>query len=235
MLDFNHLFEALIEGVKHIPVTLFITIIAVLVGSLLGLIIAFVRYYEVPILSPILAFLVTVIRGIPIVLMLLAFYLFLSEWINVMAEQYGWGISFKDVNAIYIALVPFIISATVQSSEIFRGALLSIDKGQFDAAKSIGLTRMQAIRRIILPQLLPVATPLMGNLSISLMKATSLTSMITVVEILMASLIVANTNYRYLESYLAAALVYWALSILIEQGTKYLENKQAHIVEGAVS
>lgn len=234
MIDFAHMGDALIEAVKYVPVSLLITLVAVLIGSLLGLGIALVRFYEVPVFSQIFAILVTIIRGIPIVLMLLAMYLFFSEWINFIAERYQWGFSFKDINTIYIALIPFIISGTVQASEVFRGALKSINQGQFDAAKSIGLTTGQLLKRIIIPQLLPVATPLLGNLSISLLKATSLASLITVTEILMGALITANTNYRFLESYIAAAIVYWVLTLIIEQITKYLEKKQAYIVKGAL-
>lgn len=234
MIDFGHILEAAAAAVRYLPVTLFITIVSVLLGSLVGLSVALIRFYEVPVLSQLFSILVTIIRGIPIVLMLLAFYLFLSEWINFVAEESNWGFFFKDIDAVWIALIPFIITASVQASEAFRGSLHSISQGQFDAAKSVGLTTGQMLKRIILPQLVLIATPMLGNITISIMKATSLASLITVVEILMGAMITANTNYRFLESYIAAAVIYWLLSILIDQLTKYLENRQAYIVKGAV-
>lgn len=234
MIDFGHILQAITDAVQYVPVTLFITILSVLLGSIIGLLIALIRFFEIPILSQLFAIIVTIIRGIPIVLMLLAFYLFLSEWINFVAEKNNLGFAFKDINTIWIALIPFIITASVQASEAFRGSLQSISQGQFDAAKSVGLTTGQMLKRIILPQLVPIATPLLGNITISIMKATSLASLITVVEILMGAMITANTNYRFLESYIAAAIIYWLLSILIDQLAKYLENRQAYIVKGAV-
>lgn len=233
MFDIQHLWAAFLAGLQHLPTTLFLTFSSLSIGIIFGLFIALVRYFKVPLLGRLFQILIIILRGVPILLLLLAGYLFTSEWVNYLAEKYSWGISFEDVNAVFIALFAYVIFATVQASEVLRGALQAIDQGQFDAAYSIGMTRRQMIRRIIVPQIFPTALPMIGNLTISLLKATSLASLITVVDVLMGSLITANANYRFLESYVAAALIYWLLAIMIEQVTRLLENKQRFQVKEA--
>lgn len=233
MFDIQHLWAAFLAGLQQLPTTLFLTFSALIIGIILGLFIALVRYFQVPVLGRLFQILIVIFRGIPILLLLLAGYLFASEWINYLAEKYSWGITFEDVNAVFIALFAYVIFATVQASEILRGALQAINKDQFDAAYAIGMTRRQMIIRIIMPQVFPVAIPMIGNLTISLLKATSLASLITVVDVLMGALITANANYRFLESYVAAALIYWLLAIIIEQIARLLENKQRFKVKEA--
>lgn len=234
MIDIAHISTAFIAALSHVPTTLLMSAIALVIGLLLGLGIALIRFYEVKFLSNALRFIITILRSIPIVLILLASYLFSSILLTSLNQQYALWPNLQNVNANYIALFAFIIFTTVQASEMFRGALNAIDKGQFDAAKSIGQSTRQMLVRIILPQLLPISVPMIGNLSISLIKATSLVSLISVVDILSGALITANTNYRFLESYLAAAFIYWMIAILIEQVTNLFERRQNNVLEGEI-
>ncbi len=220
--------ETMLHALKvasvYIPTTLFIAFVSLFIGGIFGLLIALVRLYNIKILSSIFKFIITILKGIPIVLIILGTFLLSSQFFNPLAKSLGWRITFKDVNMITIAVLALSIMATIQLSEIFRGTLASIKKGQYDAAKSIGLTTFQTIRRILIPLAFPVALPMISNLLINLIKASSLASMVAVVDIFAAAKISANQNYRFLEAYVAVAIIYWALNFLIEKSSNFLEN-----------
>ena len=110
-------------------------------------------------------------------------------------------------------------------SETFRAAILSVDASEIEAAKSIGLTDRQTMRRIILPSAMIVAIPNLGNSLISLLKGTSLAFTVTVIDIMGQARIMAGANLRFFEAYIAVALIYWLLCILIERSIRFLERK----------
>lgn len=141
-----------------------------------------------------------------------------------MAASLSLQIRFSDLDRRWIAIFALTLYAVSGLSEIFRSSLASIPKGQFDAALSVGFTSKQILRRVIIPQVFPIALPLLNNMLISLIKASSLVSMVSVVDILNGALIKANVNYRYLEAYIAVALIYWALCASIEAITALYEK-----------
>ncbi|WP_442760499.1 ABC transporter permease subunit, partial [Enterococcus italicus] len=104
-------------------------------------------------------------------------------------------------------------------------AFSSIKKGQFDAAKSLGMTNFQTIRRVLLPQAFPVSVPMFSNLLITLIKASALASMVSVVDVFAAAKISAQQNYRFLEAYVAVAIIYWVISIIIEKCAQLFEQR----------
>ena len=220
---------------KYIGTTLEVALSALLIGLFLGLVIALVRFYKVPVLSQFLAGLFTVLKAIPIVLILLATYLIFAKKFDQFAVNIGWHMKFKDINPLIIPIFGLSILSTIGLSETFRGTFASIGKGQQDAAKSSGMGTFQIITRIILPQALPVALPMMSNTLIGLVKASALVSMVGVVDIFAAAKISAQQNYRFLEAYLAVALIYWIINILIEQGAGLLERSlNSRLRRGAV-
>jgi ABC-type amino acid transport system permease subunit len=102
-------------------------------------------------------------------------------------------------------------------AEVFRGALESVNRNQFDAAYSVGHTGKAALVRIIVPQIIPVIIPPSGNICIQMLKAVPVASLIGVNDILNTCLLEATINYRYLESYFAAGLIFWVLFIIVER------------------
>jgi len=122
-------------------------------------------------------------------------------------------------------LLTLSLNEAAYNSEVIRAALLSVDKGQTEAAQSLGMTYGQELRRIILPEAFVVALPTLGNALIGLMKGTSLAFVCSVVEITAHSRILAGNNLRFFESYCALALIYWMMTILIERGISFLEKR----------
>ena len=102
---------------------------------------------------------------------------------------------------------------------------MSIDTLQFEAGHAIGLSRMQTLRRIIIPQVIPVAIPGLINNMVGIIKGTSLVMAIGVMEVMNASIIPCSRTYSFLEGYVAAALIYWGFTLVIETAAKALEKK----------
>ncbi|RPA60896.1 ABC transporter permease subunit [Aerococcus agrisoli] len=234
-IDVSAIVDAFTAAVPYIPVTLRLAFIPLFIGIVLGFIIALIRFYRVPVLANFLSGVITVGKGIPVVLTLMVAYLLFSDLFDKVATSLNLDIRFSNFNREYIGIFVLSITATISLSEIFRGALTSIPKDQWDAAASIGLTQFQTIRRVVFPQLLPIALPMICNQLIVLIKASSLVSLVSVVDVLNGALITATTSYTFLESYIAAAIIYWGLSIVIEQASALFErNHTRKFVKGSI-
>jgi His/Glu/Gln/Arg/opine family amino acid ABC transporter permease subunit len=192
-------------------VTFRIALIAMGIGFILGLVTAILRLYQVPGLNKLSELYVFVIRGTPLLVQIYIVYFGLPRI----------GVEFTAFNSAYLALG---INVGAYLSEVFRGAIKSIDKGQLEAALSVGMTYWQAMRRIILPQAARVALPTTGNTFINLIKNTSLVFVISIEEIMAKTKKLAALEGSYLEMYITAAIVYLLLFFVIYQLQKLLEN-----------
>lgn len=210
---------------EKLPVTLLMTLVSAFIGLTLGFLIALVKIKQVPILSQVLSVFVSFMRGTPqLVQLFLAFYGFplVVRWLNA---QMGWGIDVNGIPALLYVFVALGLNEAAYNSETFRAAILSVNKIEIEAAKSIGLTNGQTMRRIILPSALIVAIPNLGNSLISLLKGTSLAFTVTVIDIMGQARIIAGSNLRFFEAYIAVAIIYWIICILIEQLVRRLERR----------
>lgn len=233
--NFQAMMSSIAYAIRYLGTTLLLSVTALLIGIVVGFVIALIRFYNVKVLTQVLQVLITLLKGVPIVLILLAMYLLASTEFDVWAKAMHWSIRFKNINSIWIAIVGLGIMAIVNASEIFRGAFASVRKGQFDAAKSIGMTRSQTVRRVLLPQAIPVSIPVFGNLLINLIKASALASMVGVVDIFSAATISAQQGYTFLEAYVGVALIYWAVVVCIERGTGLFEHRMTNKMKRAAS
>lgn len=223
--DFSTMINSLKIASHYIETTLFMAGSSLVIGIFFGLLIALARQYKIKVIAPFFQVFITLLKGIPIVLIILASYLIASKKFDDLAEAMHWSVRFKDFNMIWIAIFALSILSIINSSEIFRGAFSSIKKGQFDAAKSLGMTNFQTIRRVLLPQAFPVSVPMFSNLLITLIKASALASMVSVVDVFAAAKISAQQNYRFLEAYVAVAIIYWVISIIIEKCAQLFEQR----------
>lgn len=155
---------------------------------------------------------VSAMRGTPLLVQLFVIYYGLPSV----------GIEFTPVTAGILALS---LNAGAYLSESLRGAIRSIGIGQWRASYSLGLTYGQALRFVVLPQALRVAVPSMSNTLISLIKDTSLVSVITMTELMLATKEVIATTFQPLPLYIAAACIYWVLSLVFEQVQRYAEQR----------
>jgi len=232
--DINFMMVALRAALQYTPTTLMLAFVSFTIGIFLGTLIAVVRVFKIKWIGRIAQIFVVIVKGIPVVLILLIVYFLMNDGINAFAKFFHLAIRSKDISLNLIALVALSIFATANISESIRGALVSVDKGQYEAAYSVGLTRPQALRRIIIQQALPVAVPMLCSSLIGLIKGSSLAFMISVTDLLNGALITATANYRFLEAYIAAAIVYWTLNFSIERISTLFEKRLRVYSRGGV-
>ncbi|HHK1993396.1 amino acid ABC transporter permease [Pseudomonas aeruginosa] len=199
----------LLQGAMY---TVLFAAVSMVLGLILGFSVAVVRVTKVPVVSQIAAVYVSAFRGTPLLVQIFVLYYGLPSV----------GIEFTPVTAGILALT---LNVAAYLSESMRGAILGIDKGQWEAGLSVGLTWGQTLWNIITPQALRLAVPSLSNSLISPIKDTSLISVITVTELMLATKEVIAETFQPLPLYLAAAGIYWLLSALFERVQKALENR----------
>ncbi len=208
-----------------LPVTLIMTFVSAFVGLILGFLIALAKIKKIPVLSQILTVFVSFMRGTPQLVQLFLSFYGLPLIFELLNQKFHWQINVNQIPALYYVFIALGLNEAAYTSETFRAAILSVDESEIEAGKAIGLTNWQTMYRIILPSALVVAVPNLGNSLISLLKGTSLAFTVTIVDIMGQARIIAGANLRFFEAYIAVALIYWGLCIVIEQGIKALERK----------
>ena len=150
---------------------------------------------------------------------LLLIYFGLPVIIDSLAAAIGWSFRSASIPMIGFAFLSFSITAGAYLAEVVRSGILAVNKGQIEAAYSIGMTTPQALRRIVFPQALAVSLPNLSNSFIGMLHGSTLAFTVSVVEINAKAQIVATTNWKFFESYIAAAFLFWGVTILIEKIT----------------
>ncbi len=213
-MDAAILIDSLPSLLKATIMTLFLSCISVVIALVIGFSTALIRILKVKILNEIASMYISIIRGTPLLVQIFVIYYGLPQI----------GISLDPISSGIMALS---LNAGAYLSESFRASILAVDRGQMEAAISMGMTYGQAMRRIILPQSLRIAIPTLSNSFIVLVKDTSLVSVITVTELLqMSSLIIAKT-FEPLTIYLVAAAIYWILITFFTTMLDKLEKRSS--------
>ncbi|MCZ8514730.1 amino acid ABC transporter permease [Paenibacillus filicis] len=192
--------------------TLQITLVSMVFGFFIALIVAIARLKGNRLFRGLAQGYVSIIRGTPILVQIFIVYYGLPDY----------GIKFGPLTAAYISLS---INIGAYLSETFRGAILSVSKGQTEAALSLGLTPWQTMRKVVLPQAARVAIPPMGNTFIGMLKETSLVSVVTVTELLRSAQLLMAQYYVAMPFYIAIALMYWVMSMIFSNILDRIERK----------
>lgn len=202
---------------KYVYLTLGIAIISMLIGLCIGTLLALIRIYKIKGLHPLVKVYISFFRGTPLIVQLFLLYYGLPQVIPKLAEM----------NAYTAAFVGLSLNSAAYMSEIIRGAIAAIDKGQMEACMSVGMTSWQGMRRIVLPQAARIAIPSLGNTFISLLKESSLAFTLGVSEMLAQAKMTAAATYRVFESYMVVALMYWGITIIFSYIQGKLEEKMS--------
>lgn len=225
LLDFNYMISSVPKILKGVPVTLSIAGIAFIVGSFIGLLLALARINKVPVLGTLASIYVSMVRGTPLLVQIFLSYYGIPLILRYINGVYHLNFNVSGIPAIYFIYVSFSLNAGAYLSETIRAAILSVAKGQVEAAYSVGMTKPQVLQRIILPQAAVVALPSMGNLFIGMLKDTSLAFTAAVPEIMGQAKIIAGRTSQFFEVYMVAALIYWFICILFERVLWYMEHR----------
>ncbi|XAP99232.1 amino acid ABC transporter permease [Staphylococcus aureus] len=203
-------FGPMLEGlVKYsIPITL----VTFVLGLIIALFTALMRISTSKILRSISRVYVSIIRGTPMIVQLFIIFYGIPELGRLLTNDADnqWTLA-----PVVVAIIGLSLNVGAYASEIIRGGIISIPKGQTEAAYSIGMTYGQTIQRIILPQAIRVSIPALGNTFLSLIKDTSLLGFILVAEMFRKAQEVASTTYEYLTIYVLVALMYWVVCFIM--------------------
>ncbi|MBE6767610.1 MAG: amino acid ABC transporter permease [Ruminococcaceae bacterium] len=201
----------MLDGLKN---TVIITLGALLIGVVIGTVIAVTKYFaeDVPALKP-FAWLcdlyITVIRGIPVVVLLLIFFF----------------IILTSAEGVTVAILTFGINSGAYMAELIRSGINAVDSGQMEAGRSLGMSKMQAMRKIVLPQAIRYILPAIGNELIALLKETSVAGYVAVVDLTRAGNLVRNNTYDAVNPLMVVALVYLTLVVLLTWLMRLLERR----------
>ena len=216
LFDIKMVFTQIPDLLTYLPVTLELAVVSMIVSLILGLILALIKIANLYI---------SVIRGTPVLVQLYVTYFGIPMILKAINLKYGTNYNANGVAPIIYAFIALAVNESAYNAEVIRASLESVPKGQIEAANALGMTYFQALRRVILPEAIVVALPSLGNSFIGLIKGTSLAFVCAVVEMTAAGKIIAGRTYRYFEVYVSLAIIYWIITIIVEQGIKLIEKK----------
>lgn len=207
-------YEKVLEGLKN---TLLIAILGLIIGILLGTIIATARiipqYKLLPrILNAICSFYVGLFRGTPMVVQLLVFYYVLLPLLGIKLA------------GVQVAILVFGLNSAAYISEIMRSGIQSVDIGQMEAGRAVGLSFSTTMLKIVIPQAVKNILPTLGNEFIALIKETSIVSFVGATDLYVAFSYIGSNSYEFMVPYLVMALIYIVLVLIISFGIKCMER-----------
>ena len=209
--------------------TLQLTVIAMVLGIILGVALAIMRLSSNPVLSNVSWLYIWFFRGTPVFVQLL-FWGYISALYPVLSLGVPFGPSFvsTDTNVLITPLVAAILGLGLNEAaymaEIVRAGILSVDKGQTEAAQAVGMKRPRILRQIVLPQAMRVIIPPTGNNTISMLKTTSLVSVLAFPELLYAAQLIYSDNFETIPLLITASIWYILVTSVLTVGQYYIER-----------
>lgn len=195
-----------IEGIK---ITLLLALLTIVFGTLLGLVICIFKISKYKILRAIASIYIEIIRGTPLLVQLIIIH-------------YGFRINITEITSATIALC---INSAAYIAEIIRAGIISINKGQMEAARSLGMNHFQSMRLIIIPQAIKNILPALANEFVVLIKESAIVSYIGLADIMYKANQIRSLTYLTLEPLLVAALIYFIITFTISKFIHYFERK----------
>lgn len=203
-----------VEGLQN---TLLIAVLGLVIGIIIGTLIAVVRvlpkYKVMPrVLNGICSFYVALFRGTPIVVQLLVFYYVLLPIMGIK------------ITGVDVSILVFGLNSAAYISEIMRSGIMSVDRGQMEAGRAVGLSYGTTMLKIVIPQAVKNILPTLGNEFIALVKETSVVSFVGATDLYIAFNYIGSNNYEFMVPYLVMAMIYMVLILIISLGIKIMER-----------
>lgn len=219
---------------QGIWITIWVSLVAFFMASVLGLLIAVMSLSEHVAVRQIARFYVEIVRGVP--LLVLLFYVafvgapaLVALWNVLAGPLQAAGVIepmlVRDFSLLWRAIIALMLAYAAFLAEIFRAGIQAVDKGQVEAAKALGLSRLQRFRLIVMPQAIRTILPPYGNDFISMVKDSSLVSVLGVVDVTQMGKVYASGSFRFFETYSIVAYVYLILTISLSLGLRWLERR----------
>ncbi|MGE0232279.1 MAG: amino acid ABC transporter permease [Flavobacteriaceae bacterium] len=220
-IDFSivlHVWPHLWQGLKF---SFMLTVAAFAIGMVLGTIFAIIQHLQVPVLSPIVKTYITIMRSIPLILVLFWFFFLVPIVLGYFSSS-GRPIP---IGPVYAAYITFGLFEAAYYSEIMRVGLRSISRGQFEAAQALALSTFQTYRFVIMPQVLRVTAPIILSQTIILFQDTSLVYVVSLTDLLGAASKIAQLNGRLIEMYVTVAIIYLLICSALSQIVTFLKKR----------
>ncbi|TEW55271.1 amino acid ABC transporter permease [Psychromonas sp. RZ22] len=213
--DLQYIIELMPILFKYLGVTMEMALWGFLFALILALGLALVRVFKIPFVQYIASLYISFFRGTPLLVQLFLLYYGLPQFMPI----------FIGMDAFTAAVVGLSLHFSAYMAESIRASIIGIDKSQMEACLSLGMTRLQAMKRVILPQASRVATPSLMNYFIDMIKSTSLAFTLGVAEIMAKAQMEASSSFKFFESFFAVALIYWVVVLFFTRIQYLLENR----------
>ncbi|MCU4654422.1 amino acid ABC transporter permease [Roseibacterium sp. SDUM158016] len=221
---------------RGMVITVMVTLVGFAMASLMGLGLALMSLSGSLILRQVARFYIEIVRGVPIIVLLLyiafVFAPALVAGYNWLAEQVGAGtIRTRDFPLLWRAIIALAIGYSAFIAEVFRAGLQSVERGQIEAALSLGLNRWQRFRLVVFPQAIRTILPPLGNDFVAMVKDSSLVSALGVLDVTQLGKVTAASNFRYFETYNVVALIYLSITVTLSLLLRRLETRMRNGAE----
>ena len=223
-INYEFLIKTFYLVLAAVPTTLNITVVSLLIALPFAFYLAVIRLRPGKYIQSLISGYITFVRGTPIVLQILMIYSILPSFLNSIAKGFALQVNVFDWNPIMYAYIVFSLNTTALLCEVFRSALGSINKGQLEAALCTGMTTVQAYRHIIIPQALVVAMPNICNITVNLIKGTSLAFLMTVKDMTAVAKVAASYGYNYIEAYMDVFVGYIIICSIVQVAFVFAEK-----------
>ncbi len=234
----DYLFDSrILDGLVK---TLELTVLAMAIGIVLGVILALMRLSSNWMLSSTSWVYIWFFRGTPLLVQIIFFFNIAALYPMIdLGIPFGPSFIHIDANDVITPFVAGLLALSLNEgaymSEIVRAGVISVDEGQTEASKALGMTRMQTMRRVVLPQAMRVIIPPTGNETISMLKNSALVSVIAVTELLYSAQLIYSVNYETIPLLIVASIWYLAATTVLSIGQYYLERHYGRGGPGAQS
>lgn len=220
-MDFMYMLEILPEFLSLLHITVFIIVVSAILGLFFSIFVTIVRVKKIFILSRLTEMYISFARSVPIVLQLFLVYYAIPFLLSLI------GINISDISAISATVVALTFYNAGYMSEVLRPAYLAVDRGQHEAADSLGYTPFKKLIRIIIPQVIPIALPGWGNAIVYLVHDTSLVFTIGVMDMMGHANTLISSTYgsNQIEIYLTIALIFWAICLTTDFIVRFFEKR----------
>lgn len=209
--DISYVFDFIPKLLAYVQITLSIVISSVVLGLIVGFLWALPRMYNVPVFKHISALLVSFFRGTPVLILLFLIYYGVPEILKLVS------IDVTRTSVLVFVILTYTLNSGAYMCEIIRAAVAAVDRGQVEAAYSVGMTKVQAFRRIMLPQALAVSIPNFANKVLANLKETSLAYTLGTMDISGKAQTLGSTTMHFFETYIALSLIYFVIAMILEQ------------------
>ncbi|UTM57328.1 amino acid ABC transporter permease [Photobacterium sp. CCB-ST2H9] len=213
--DFDYMLSLMPILLKYLGTTMGMAVWGLVFALVIAVTLALVRVYRLPVLNQISQVYISFFRGTPLLVQLFLLYYGLPQ---VFPALVG-------LDAFSAAVIGLSLHFAAYMAESIRAAIIGVDNSQREASLSIGMTEMQAMRRIILPQATRVALPSLMNYFIDMIKSTSLAFTLGVAEIMAKAQMEASSSFKFFEAFLAVALIYWGIVVVLTRIQNWAEVK----------